>query len=73
MKMRNAVIISLLLLMQSCILPRHTAIPSDQIPHKLAEDASVFIWVRRADGKLQKEAVNAQAGWWIASPRVVER
>lgn len=54
------------------VLPRETAIPDPKIPHRVAEDTTVWVWVRRPTGDLVKEKVKLQAGWWVASPLVVE-
>ncbi len=53
-------------------LPRSHVLLDETIPHRLAESAKVSVWVRRPDGQLAKERVEAPAGWWLVSPRVVE-
>lgn len=71
MKMLSVLIASAML--SGCsLLPRQTVLPNPNIPHRVAEDATVKVWVRRPDGKLVKEPVKLGEGWWIASPQVVE-
>ena len=52
--------------------PRATIVPDELVPHQLAEDVQVVIWVRQADGKLVPVRRLAPAGWWIAGPAVVD-
>lgn len=53
-------------------LPQERHLPDESIPHRIAREATVWIWVRRADGSLVQERVRAAEGWWLASSRVVE-
>jgi hypothetical protein len=59
------------LLAPSC-LPRPQTMPDARIPHRLAAPATVTILVRQADGRYLPHRVQAQAGWWLASPLVIE-
>jgi hypothetical protein len=52
-------------------LPHQVMIPDPRIPHRIAEEATVTVWVRGPDGKLVKQEVKAFEGWWLASPEVV--
>lgn len=54
------------------MLPRTTTIPSQNVPHRVAEDVTLKIWVRRPDGQLTTETVLCPSGWWIAGPPVIE-
>ena len=47
-------------------------IPDPTIPHRLAEEAEVKLWVRQPDGTLRKTCARALEGWWLAGPPVVE-
>ena len=47
-------------------------IPDQRIPHQLSEEACVTIYARQADGKLVPVKVKVPAGWWVASPQVVD-
>lgn len=47
-------------------------IPDPTIPHRVAEETTVVIWARAPDGTLRKVPVRALAGWWLASPEVVD-
>lgn len=47
-------------------------LPDPSIPHRVAKDGKVTIYVRQPDGRLKKEEVKLQEGWWIASPQIVE-
>jgi hypothetical protein len=50
------------------MVPR--TIPDDRIPHQVAREASVRVWVKSPKGFTQ-EWVVLREGWWIASDRVV--
>lgn len=48
-------------------------LPDPSVPHRVAEDTEVEIWVRVAPGtKLTRQKVRLPAGWWVASPEVVD-
>ena len=61
----------LLLLLTGC-LPTQVALPDPTIPHRVARETVVLVWVRRRDGKLVQEPVRVMPGWWVAGPQVVE-
>jgi hypothetical protein len=64
---------SLLLSTVSCAHSRPAAaLPDPTIPHRVAEEAEVVVWVRLANGSLVKAPVRLLPGWWIAGPPVVE-
>lgn len=54
------------------IIPRTEAIPSPKVPHRIARETTVWIYVRLPDGSFQEEEVRLLKGWWVASPQVVE-
>lgn len=47
-------------------------LPDPRIPHRIAADAVVEVWVRLPDGTLGRAKVRAAEGWWLASPQVVD-
>jgi len=51
---------------------RRAAIPDPTIPHRVAKEAEVEVWVRLPDGRLTRVKVRLLKGWWIAGPPVVE-
>ena len=55
-----------------CCVPKVTAIPDPTVPHQVAAEAVVEIWVRLPDGKWAKVPYRLLEGWWIAGPPVVE-
>ena len=61
------------MLLPGCQLPRQVALPDQSIPHRVATETIVDVWVRRPDGQLVVERVRLMPGWWLASPMVVER
>jgi len=48
------------------------AIPDPTVPHRVAKEAEIVIWVRLPDGKFVKAPARLLPGWWIAGPPVVE-
>ena len=46
--------------------------PNPRIPHRISRDATVRIWVEADNGKFVEVKVKVTAGWWVASPLVVE-
>lgn len=60
-----------LLTLAGCVRPS-PVIPDDRVPHRVAADAQVDVWVRDVDGRLVSQRVTVREGWWIASPRVVD-
>ena len=55
-----------------CCAPKVTAIPDPTVPHQVAKEAAVEVWVRLPDGRLASQPVRLLKGWWIASPPLVE-
>jgi hypothetical protein len=47
-------------------------IPDPTVPHRVAKEVEVVVWVRLPDGSLQKQTVRVLPGWWIAGPPVVD-
>jgi hypothetical protein len=49
------------------------AIPAGMIPHRLANQYQVEIWVRAGSSdQFIKQMVTLPAGWWVASPSIIE-
>jgi hypothetical protein len=48
-------------------------IPDQSIPHRVAEEARVQIWVRVAGGGFSREPVRLYEGWLVAAPILIER
>lgn len=48
------------------------AIPSQKAPHRLAKPTQATILVRTDKGDFQEQDVTLPAGWWVASPQLVE-
>lgn len=71
MRIGLALIASALLSLSSCAI-RSQVIPDDRIPHRLAQPARLQVWASTPDGRQAPIAVDIPAGWWIASPRIVE-
>lgn len=42
------------------------------VPHRVAQPTQVTVWARGPDGKVTEVEIEMPAGWWIASPQVVE-
>lgn len=72
MKRIASVLIVFAMLSQACSLPQQAVLPDHRIPHQVARETTVQVWVRRADGQLVAERVRLMPGWWVASPQVVE-
>lgn len=53
-------------------LPRRHAIPDPTIPHRVATETSVDVFVRLPDGTFVTERVRLLEGWWVSSPQVTE-
>jgi hypothetical protein len=58
------------LLFSGCV--KRTVIPDPTVPHQVAKETGVQIWVRAPGGKWVKQEVRLLEGWWIAGPPVVE-
>ena len=59
------------LLYSSCV-PHAAVIPDPTVPHQVAEEAVVKVWVDTTQGVKVKQEVRLLPGWWIAGPPVVE-
>jgi hypothetical protein len=74
MRTLRLVAVASLMLCVGC--PRATVLPDERIPHQLAEEApdGLVVWCHdpKDTTKWVKCRVRAQAGWWIASPQVVD-
>lgn len=70
---KSALLVFALLSETGCsLLPQPRAIPSSKVPHRVAQETDVVIYVRLPDGSFQEEEIRLLKGWWIASPEVVE-
>ncbi len=47
-------------------------IPNRLVPHRLSRPVEVTIYVRTEKGDLQEAMVEVPAGWWLASPELIE-
>lgn len=47
-------------------------LPDERVPHRVAEEAVIWVWARNDKGELVKTKIRLMPGWWVASPRVVE-
>jgi uncharacterized lipoprotein YajG len=64
-------LIVFVLLLSGCERATQTlAIPDQSIPHRIAAPTTVQIYVRTING-MTIQTVQAQEGWWIASPTVM--
>jgi hypothetical protein len=58
--------------LSACTLPRARMIPDESIPHRVAVETSVSVYVRQTNGAYVIERVRLLPGWWVASPSVVK-
>ena len=56
----------------SCSRQPVLAIPLQTIPHQLSQPATLSIWVGVDPTHKVEQQVQVPAGWWLASPTVVE-
>lgn len=70
MRTSNVLLAFVLLSLMGCMRPQTQ--PDLRIPHRLAKPATVTILVRQDDGRYLPARVRVDAGWWIASPVVVD-
>ena len=56
----------------SACVPGKVVIPDPNVPHQVAKETTVKIWVRTADGGMSAVPVRLLEGWWIASPQVMD-
>lgn len=47
-----------------------TVLPDPSIPHRLAREAKVQVYVRAPDGTLIEQKVRILPGWYVVSPEV---
>lgn len=67
------VLITSAMLSSGCATMHKTrVIPDPRVPHRVAEEVDVMIWVEKPDGTLKVEKQHVPAGWWLASPQIVE-
>ena len=66
----NMLVASVMLLL-GCV-PSKTVIPDPNIPHQVAAETTVIVYVRLSGGEMTTAKVRLLEGWWIASPQVVE-
>jgi hypothetical protein len=70
-RMTLSVLVASAMLSSGCGANR-LAIPDPNIPHQVATETPVTIWVRLASGSMTKVQVRLLEGWWVASPQVVD-
>ena len=66
--MRKICVTILLALILTGCAPSHTVIPDPAKAHRLSRKVKAFIWVRRADGKLQEVRAEIPAGHLVVPP-----
>lgn len=66
----SALLASAMLLTVACA--HSQAIPDPTVPHQVARETAVTVWVRQPDGKMVEQTVRLLKGWWIAGPPVVD-
>lgn len=52
--------------------PPALVVPDQSIPHQLAAECRTTVLVTAPGGKVERQKVTVPAGWWVASPQVVE-
>jgi hypothetical protein len=63
-----------LLLCSGCSLqPRQQTVPDTSVPHRTAADQYMDILVDLGNGHFGPQRVFVPAGWWVASPNLVEK
>jgi len=70
MRRLASVLLASALLSSGCV--KRTVIPDPTVPHQVAREAEIEVWVQLAEGKKAKQKVRLLEGWWIAGPPVVE-
>jgi hypothetical protein len=65
-------VLTLLVFMTLCCAPKVMVIPDPNVPHQVAKETTVEVWMRLPDGRLASQEVRLLKGWWIAGPPVVE-
>ena len=68
--MMLTVLVASAMLSSGCAGPR--VIPDPNIPHQVAAETCVEVWVRHGNGAMEKVKVRLLEGWWVASPQVVD-
>jgi hypothetical protein len=63
----STVLVASAMLWTGCAGPR--VIPDPNIPHQVAAETCVDIWVRREGGAMAKVKVRLLEGWWGGAPR----
>lgn len=53
-------------------VPPTLVVPSLSIPHQLAKECRTEILVSHPSGKVERQKVTIPAGWYTASPALVE-
>lgn len=52
--------------------PPTLVVPSQTIPHRLSKECRTEIEVGAPNGQVERQKVTIPAGWWVASPGLVE-
>ena len=45
-------------------------LPDPAMPHRVADEVEVWVWVRGPDGVLVRTRARVMPGWWVVSPQV---
>jgi len=70
MQLRALALLAFVLLCCGCMT--RAAIPDHSVPHRVATETAVEVWVQRPDQRWVRTKVRLLEGWWIAAPQVVE-
>lgn len=60
-----------LTLFGACV-PGQVVLPDTRVPHQLSQPVRVQVWVQTPSGPLSQQTVDVPAGWWLASPEVID-
>lgn len=52
--------------------PPTLVVPSQSIPHQLGSECRTTILVAHPNGQVERQKMRIPAGWWVASPQIVE-
>lgn len=71
--MKTALALAVSLLLSGCWSLRSSETIIDRtIPHRISRPQTLSVWARLPNGTMAETRVRIEAGWWIASPLVIE-